>query len=209
MSWHWIGDQGIQWNPDVSSPQQFLPMAQALLHHLEIEPLPAIQEVVPGFTSLVFLFRPDYRPNATTLQEIQSWVERLDFSITLPAKPIKVIPVSYQGPDLAEVAQKTGLSEEQVIQWHSEPVYLVHFLGFLPGFPYLGGMNPRLACPRRNTPRREVPAGSVGIGGAQTGIYPVASPGGWNLIGRTDVPLFNPDQGPYLAVGDRVKFEVL
>jgi KipI family sensor histidine kinase inhibitor len=122
-----------------------------------------------------------------------------------------VIPVVYggaDGPDLAEVARHAGMTADEVVAAHSGAAYDVFFLGFQPGFAYLGGLPPALATPRRDTPRVRVPAGSVGIGGAQTGIYPAASPGGWNLIGRTAVTLFDPhaDAPALLAPGDRVRF---
>ncbi|WP_028454197.1 5-oxoprolinase subunit PxpB [Chitinilyticum litopenaei] len=122
------------------------------------------------------------------------------------------IPVRYggaDGPDLAELAALCGLSVPEVIALHAGTPYRVYCLGFLPGFPYLGGLDPRLAAPRRATPRLRVPAGSVGIGGAQTGIYPQDAPGGWQLIGRSAVPLFNPQHSPaaLLQPGDWLHFE--
>ena len=121
------------------------------------------------------------------------------------------IPVHYggtAGSDLDEVARHTGLSREQVITLHSAGEYTVYFLGFLPGFAYLGGMDKRLATPRRKEPRVTVPAGSVGIGGEQTGIYPAVSPGGWLLIGHTSMRLFDPARDPpsLLLPGDTVRF---
>jgi len=101
-----------------------------------------------------------------------------------------------------------GLTTEDVVSRHAGGDYLVHMIGFAPGFPYMGGLDPRLACPRRNSPRPHVPAGSVGIKGGQTCIYPFDSPGGWQLIGRTDLTLFDPARDPpsLLAAGDRVRF---
>jgi KipI family sensor histidine kinase inhibitor len=121
------------------------------------------------------------------------------------------IPVHYGGPagmDLDQVAQQTGMSREQVISLHSAGEYTVYFLGFLPGFAYLGGMDKRLATSRRTEPRLAVPAGSIGIGGEQTGIYSLASPGGWQLIGRTALKLFDPGRDPpsLLLPGDSVRF---
>ena len=123
------------------------------------------------------------------------------------------IPVRYggdDGPDLADVAAHTGLTPEEVVRRHSAGTYTVYFLGFQPGFAYLGGLDPALATPRRTEPRLAVPAGAVGIGGEQTGVYPAAAPGGWQLIGRTELPLFLPERDPpsLLAPGDTVRFVV-
>ena len=122
------------------------------------------------------------------------------------------IPVCYGGelgPDLSFVAQHNQLSEEEVIELHSSGEYLVYMLGFAPGFPYIGGMNKKIATPRRETPRLSIPARSVGIAGEQTGIYPIETPGGWQLIGRTPKELFLPDENPpaLLQAGDRISFK--
>ncbi|MEX0635041.1 5-oxoprolinase subunit PxpB [Serratia ureilytica] len=121
------------------------------------------------------------------------------------------IPVVYggeQGPDLDEVARHTGMTPRQVVECHAAAAYVVYFLGFQPGFSYLGGMPEQLATPRRAEPRLAVAAGSVGIGGGQTGIYPLVTPGGWQLIGRTPLALFNPHEMPptLLRPGDNVRF---
>ncbi len=118
------------------------------------------------------------------------------------------IPVVYDGEDLAFVAAHTKLSAEEVIKIHTHSTYRVYMMGFLPGFAYLGGMDERIATPRKSTPRTKVPAGSVGIAGKQTGIYPLESPGGWQLIGRTSLPLFNMDSSnpALLKAGDLVRF---
>jgi KipI family sensor histidine kinase inhibitor len=119
-----------------------------------------------------------------------------------------VVGVVYDGPDLADVAALTGLSVDEVVARHTAGDYEVAFLGFTPGFPYLLGLDPALAVPRLDTPRTSVPAGSVGIGGDQTGVYPAATPGGWRLLGRTDMVLFDPARDPaaLLAPGDTVRF---
>jgi inhibitor of KinA len=121
------------------------------------------------------------------------------------------IPVCYGGdfgPDLESLAAHSGMSASAAAALHSGADYLVHAIGFTPGFPYLGGLPESLRTPRRDTPRLRVPAGSVGIGGSQTGVYPVDSPGGWHIIGRTPLALFRPDQQPaaLLKPGDRVRF---
>jgi inhibitor of KinA len=126
-------------------------------------------------------------------------------------QPPVEIPVCYGGafgPDLEDVARHNGLTPEEVVRIHSGTEYFTYMLGFLPGFPYLGGMSERIATPRKQTPRLRVPAGSVGIAGSQTGIYPLESPGGWQLIGRTPLALFRPEDDPPVLVkpGDRVRF---
>jgi KipI family sensor histidine kinase inhibitor len=130
-----------------------------------------------------------------------------------PREPISVveIPVLYggnEGPDLGDVAARAGLREEEVVELHTAGDYLVFMIGFMPGFPYLGGLAPAIATPRLATPRTVVPAGSVGIAGAQTGIYPAESPGGWRLIGRTPVRLFDARLDPpaLLQAGDHLRF---
>jgi inhibitor of KinA len=124
------------------------------------------------------------------------------------------IPVCYGGdfgPDLDAVSSHTGLSTEEVVAIHGEPDYLVYMIGFAPGFPYLGGMSERLASPRRESPRAKIPPGSVGIAGSQTGVYPIETPGGWQLIGRTPLRLFRPerDEPSLLRTGDRVRFQAI
>ena len=118
------------------------------------------------------------------------------------------IPVVYDGPDLDEVASRLGLSPARVIELHGRPIYRVFLVGFVPGWAYMGPLPDELVLPRRATPRTQVPAGSVAIAGQETGIYPLVSPGGWQLIGRTSVRLFLPDSDPpsLFRVGDRVKF---
>jgi KipI family sensor histidine kinase inhibitor len=118
------------------------------------------------------------------------------------------VPVVYDGQDLPEVSRLTGLTAEQVVARHTAPEYVVAFLGFAPGFPYLVGLDPALHVPRRSTPRTAVPAGSVGLAGGQTGIYPRTTPGGWQLLGRTELVLFDVGRDPpaLLAPGDRLRF---
>ncbi|MBO1911088.1 5-oxoprolinase subunit PxpB, partial [Microvirga sp. 3-52] len=112
------------------------------------------------------------------------------------------------GPDLEYVAKSNNLSIEEVIQIHSENEYLVYMIGFAPGFPFLGGMDKRIATPRKETPRLTIPSGSVGIAGKQTGVYPLETPGGWQIIGRTPLDLFLPDMSPptLLEAGDKIRF---
>lgn len=172
---------------------------------------PHVVEVVPGMNNLTIVFDPleaDADALAASLQE--AWDKAGD----TPATSREVeIPVQYGGefgPDLEVVARHTGLSAEEVVRRHAGGDYVVFFLGFQPGFAYMGGLEDALHTPRRAEPRLEVPAGSVGIGGAQTGLYPAVSPGGWQLIGHTDVPLFDPSRTPptLLQPGDRVRFSI-
>lgn len=172
--------------------------------------VPGLGEAVPTYRSLLL----HYDPLHLTFAEVSALVgEALVQSQTgAPAKARLVeIPVCYGGefgPDLAFVARHNGLSPEEVIRLHSSALYPVYMLGFSPGFAYLGGLPKAIATPRLATPRTQVPAGSVGIAGQQTGIYPIATPGGWQLIGRTPLRLFNPHREPpvRLSPGDRVRF---
>ncbi len=164
----------------------------------------------PAYTSVLI----DFDPRLATHPHIEAIVrDRLATHIhQAPPEPRHVeIPVQYGGefgPDLADVARHTGLSPERVVELHSAAEYLVYFVGFSTCFPYLGGLPPELATPRLSAPRKHVPVGSVAIGGAQAGIYPLASPGGWRLIGRTSVKLFDSAASPppLLLMGDRVRF---
>lgn len=127
----------------------------------------------------------------------------------IPEPRVVSIPTLYDGPDLRDVAELHGIRPEQVAELHAAALYTVRFLGFVPGFAYLSGLREQLETPRLASPRRSVPAGSVGIAGNQTGVYPISTPGGWRLIGRTSMPMFRPehwDPCP-LHIGDHVRFE--
>jgi inhibitor of KinA len=180
----------------------------ALCERIRSARFPGLEEVVPGYATITL----HYDPLTETFETLTREVERLlvDGAPSLESTATREhsIPVYYDGPDLAYVADQTGLSVSEVIARHSKPLYRVYLMGFVPGFGYLGDLDPALALPRRGTPRRRVPAGSVAIGGAQTGVYPLDTPGGWHLVGRTDLKLFDPDRGTpiLLAVGDRVRF---
>lgn len=168
-----------------------------------------IAEVIPGMNNLTLLLRDPQLKALDAIERLQRWWEE---SEVLLAEPRQVdIPVVYGGaggPDLAEVARAADLTSQQVVELHSSADYVVYFIGFQPGFPYLGGLDERLHTPRRAEPRLVVPGGSVGIGGSQTGIYPLAAPGGWQLIGHTPLSLFDPQQQPptLLRPGDSVRF---
>jgi KipI family sensor histidine kinase inhibitor len=169
---------------------------------------PGVVELVPAYRTVLIVAEPD---RAGVLDELATALPELELP---PAEAVAgetvEVPVRYDGEDLPEVARLTGLEAEEVVRRHTAPEYTVAFLGFSPGFPYLVGLDPALEVPRRDTPRTSIPAGSVGLAGNQTGIYPTASPGGWQLIGRTEVTLFDPARDPpaLLAPGTRLRFRV-
>lgn len=167
------------------------------------------REVVPGMNNLTLVFDPDLTSGTAQLALLADLWSASDAQDFIPRSVL--IEVSYggaSGPDLELVAAHAGLHPEQVVALHTAADYTVYFLGFQPGFPYLGGLPPVLATPRRDVPRLLVPAGSVGIGGTQTGIYPAATPGGWQLIGRSSVCLFDPilAEPSLLLPGDLIRF---
>ncbi len=173
----------------------------------------AVLEVVPTYRSLLVIHDPLRTPRALLAGRISALALAIpaDAEAEEPAARIVSIPVCYGGalgPDLEFVAAHAGLTPEAAVAAHAAPTYLVYMLGFTPGFPYLGGMSRRIAAPRLDAPRPRVAAGSVGIGGEQTGIYPVESPGGWRIIGRTPLRLFDPRApSPFLLrPGDRIRF---
>lgn len=182
---------------------------RAITHALAADPPAGLIEVVPGYTSVLVEFSPG-------TADIGPLTRRLAKHLETPVEPgpIKDIPVIYDGPDLARVAEHTGLTVAELCARHAAPLYRVALIGFAPGFPYLEGLEPALHTPRLATPRPRVAAGSVAIGGSHTGIYSVPGPGGWNLIGRTDLRLFDPARVTpgreaemcYLQPGDRVRF---
>lgn len=171
-------------------------------------------EYVPAYTTVTVFYDPlsirTEFPYAYVRQEIDALLSTKKIAQKIRAKTVD-IPVCYGGefgPDLAYVAKYNGLTEEEVVDIHSSGDYLVYMLGFAPGFPYIGGMSPKIATPRRKTPRLKIPARSVGIAGHQTGIYPIETPGGWQLIGKTPLPLFNVNENrpTLLQPGDRIRF---
>ena len=192
----------------------------ALWGLLSREPIPGVRDVVPGLATIAIHYEPSIiatapaeLPHAALSRIVEERIARLRVPDDVAARTIE-IPVCYDlkvAPDLADVARNAGMTTEDVIAVHSGGDYTVHMIGFLPGFPYLAGLDPRLTTPRRAEPRVKVPAGSVGIGGRLTGIYPLESPGGWQLIGRTSARLFSPDrpEPTLLRIGDRVRFRAV
>jgi KipI family sensor histidine kinase inhibitor len=171
--------------------------------------IPEVVEAIPGMNNITVVLRNPQSVALDAIERLQRWWEESE--ALEPESRFIEIPVVYgkeAGPDLGEVARHAGLSEKQVVELHASVDYVVWFLGFQPGFPYLGGLPEKLHTPRRGEPRLQVPAGSVGIGGQQTGIYPLASPGGWQLIGLTPLALFDAhrDDPVLLRPGDTVRF---
>lgn len=210
MRWIPLGDSAVL------IPVKDAPAAGALARRVAAERLDGFIECVPAFDSVAICFDPLRVTASALMAGLAGGRKHKATGKAKAAAPREIeIPVCYDaafGPDLAEVAARSGLEVHRVIQLHTAGKYLVGAIGFMPGFPYLSGLNSRLHTPRRGTPRLQIPAGSVGIGGAQTGIYPLASPGGWNLIGRTPLALFRPDREndpTLLRPGDRVRFRMI
>lgn len=183
-----------------------LAVAQDLTSRHEL----AFRDIVVGYASVTLYFDPLVTPAAEIEERLRGAANRQRRENLQPGNQV-VIPVRYgkeEGPDLPEVAAFAGCTEDEVIRRHLAREYRVFMVGFLPGFPYMGVVDERIAMPRRETPRLAVPAGSVGIAGLQTGVYPLQSPGGWRLVGRTDVALFDAGKIPPTLVqpGDTVRF---
>ena len=181
-----------------------------LLHLLETAPIRALTNLHPAYCSILFDFDALRITHADLELVLRDYLRRSGALQLAEPRTIE-IPACYDdefAPDLAEVARLRNLTPSRVIELHSAAVYTVHFLGFVPGFAYLGEVPDELATPRRASPRAKVPPGSVGIADSQTGIYPFATPGGWQLIGRTPLTLFQPwrDSMSMLNVGDQVRF---
>jgi KipI family sensor histidine kinase inhibitor len=168
-----------------------------------------VSEAIPGMNNITVVLKDPQRLALDGIEWLQRWWEESEAVIPTPRRiEIPVVYGGVAGPDLDAVARQNDLTPAQVVALHSSAEYIVYFLGFQPGFAYLGGLPDILATPRRAEPRLEVAAGSVGIGGSQTGIYPLATPGGWQIIGRTPLSLFNPDNASptLLLPGDSVRF---
>lgn len=191
-------------DPDLNRKVQFLS------RQIKSKPFPGLIDLIPSYRSLLI----QYDPGLCSYEELLSLIERRLASLGgIQDRECRLveIPVCYGmdfGPDLEEVAAAHGISSEEVIRLHVTPIYQVYLIGFTPGFPFLGGLDPRLFTPRKKTPRKCVPAGSVGLADQQTGIYSLDSPGGWQLIGRTPIKLFdlNREDPFFLKPGDQVRF---
>ncbi|HEX8656533.1 MAG TPA: 5-oxoprolinase subunit PxpB [Hymenobacter sp.] len=191
---------------------------QAFAAYLSLHPFPGMREYVPAFTTLTVYYDPwllsengQHQPYERVVEILLQMLPAAHATLATAETAVVEIPVCYGGafgPDLAFVAQHAQLEPDEVVARHSAPDYLVHMIGFAPGFPYLGGLDERLTTPRLATPRALVPPGTVGIAGAQTGIYSVPTPGGWQLISRTPLRLFNPERTApsLLQAGQHLRF---
>jgi len=193
--------------------EQSLDAVLRAARQLEIAQIRGVLDLVPAYTTIGIFYDP---AQTGTFDEFRASIERALQALE-PARPrageemVIEVPVCYEdefAPDLDEVARHAGLSPGEIVRRHAEASYRVSCVGFTPGFPYLSGLPPELATPRRASPRKEIPAGAVAIGGTQTGIYPRKSPGGWNIIGRTPLRLFAVDRNPpaLFQAGDGVRF---
>jgi inhibitor of KinA len=224
-----LGDSAVVVTLGPSIDESTLMRVRSFAAALELEKSAAIIDVVPAYATVTVFYEiapagvntePPYQRICRVISKCLAKIEHcwpdlirenLEKEHSREAGRLVEIPVCYGGqfgPDIAEVARRCALSSAEVTALHSDGIYDVHAVGFAPGFPYLGGLPEKLHTPRKATPRLSVPAGSVGIGGPQTGVYPVSSPGGWQLIGRTPRTLFDLRNEPpaLVRVGDRVKF---
>ncbi|WP_027416359.1 5-oxoprolinase subunit PxpB [Aneurinibacillus terranovensis] len=222
-----LGDSAVVIQVGDSIDETVHHKVRILSAYLEDHPFPGMIEYVPAFTTVTVFYDPvrfcdsvcHSKPVGNQLHPspytrvcalLEQMLMNLDNKSNEQQRTVQ-IPVCYGGefgPDLEDVAEMNGLTTDEVIAIHSGNEYLVYMIGFAPGFPYLGGMSERIAAARRSSPRMVIPAGSVGIAGMQTGVYPIETPGGWQVIGRTPVGLFKPDEHPptLLRAGDRIRF---
>jgi KipI family sensor histidine kinase inhibitor len=205
------GDKCIQVNLGDEISLEIHQKVRKYLKALEEGNVPGVTELVPTYCGINIY----YNPLESSYDLIMTELTRLSGSfleMEPPRPQVVEIPTCYEGKfgtDLAFVAEHNGLTPPEVIQLHSQPEYLIYMLGFSPGFCYLGGLPKKIATPRLAQPRAHIPAGSVGIAGSQTGIYPVESPGGWRIIGKTPIQLYNPyreNNQILLKAGDYIKF---
>lgn len=204
------GDSAINVEFGRSIDAQINNKIRSLSDSLRSKPVKGVTECIPTFRSLLVCYDPEQTGYDTLVRKLRKRLSYSDNSVSSVRRVFR-IPVCYGGDfgeDMGSVSSYTGLSEQEIIDIHTGRDYLIFMLGFLPGFAYLGDMDKRLFTPRLSNPRTSIPAGSVGIGGEQTGIYPLASPGGWQLIGRTPLRPYDPErENPILySAGDYIRF---
>lgn len=221
-----VGETGLMVRFGQIIDPGILHCASALVSQLDAHPFPGLGEYEASYTGVTLFFDPvilaqeawagpENSEMSHAYQVVTAKIKKMLTEITFDtqdaARHVRV-PVCYggeYGPDLEEVAQYHNMTTEEVVKIHTEGKYLVYMIGFAPGFPYVGGMDSRIATPRKKTPRLKIPKGSVGIAGAQTGAYPLETPGGWQLIGRTPLELFRPNDQEHpsvLQAGDNIEF---
>ena len=215
LRWRTMGDRAISVEfgeaIELDINRRVMALQEAIHLAVQQHKLMGIAEMLPTYCSLLV----EYNPLVISYDDLLQCLQDMAQNLHLPQsadRAVVEIPVAYggeYGPDLAEVAAYHGLSEAQVIAMHAKPEYPIYMLGFVAGFPYLGGMNPALATPRKKSPRLKIAAGSVGIAGGQTGIYSVESPGGWQIIGRTPLQLYDTkrENPMLLSAGQYIKFK--
>jgi inhibitor of KinA len=202
-------------------PEDALSKVLSAKRGLEAAQIPGAIEITPAYTTVALFYDPVRAIDAgAPVENVFGWIEQRirkalwekneSHADRIEASVVE-IPVCYETEfalDLEHVARNAGMHWKEVVHLHCGAEYRVHCVGFTPGFPFLGGLPRKIATPRREVPRKEIPAGSVAIGGTQTGVYPIKSPGGWNVIGRTPLQLFDPKKDPpaLLRAGDRVRF---
>ena len=207
------------------APEETLDEVLRVFQLLQKAQIPGVIEFAPAYTSVAVFYDPITIAKASgtpddVFHRLASRIRGVVAAGAGRGRKLRFrsrnveIPVCYDpefAPDLDEVARHTQIPATEIVDLHGTAEYRVACIGFVPGFPFLAGLPQKLATPRRDVPRKEIPAGSVGIGGAQTGIYPLRSPGGWNLIGRTPLKLFDPAKNPptLLRPGDRVRFRTI
>ncbi|WP_027963617.1 5-oxoprolinase subunit PxpB [Halalkalibacillus halophilus] len=208
-----IGDQGISITFGHTISLETHAKVKACYYHLIEDQLENIIEVVPSYHSVAVYFDWRVITYETMKSKLEEKLQQVPKTVPSANKRV-VLPVCYEkvlAPDLARVAKTNYLSEQDVIKKHTNVVYTVYMIGFLPGFPYVGGLDETIATERLEEPRGNVEAGSVGIAGSQTGVYPIDSPGGWNIIGKTPINLFqaNAEQPSLFSIGDQLQFQAV
>jgi len=213
-----LGDRALLLEAGNRADPETIARIRAVAEYLAHQDLPGVLDLVPALTTIGVHYDPEvWRDASGTRSPYEMLVDRIRkalpdlASLDVSEGPLREIPVCYDaefGEDLAALASSCALSPERVIEIHSAVIYSVYMIGFAPGFAYLGPLDERLMLPRRETPRPRVPAGSVAVANQYTGIYPAALPGGWHIIGRTPLRLFDSsrEQPSLLAAGDRVQF---
>jgi len=205
-----LGDRALLILVEQMPERSAIAHVRMLYDRLQAEPEAEWLELVPALASIAIYYDPLAVSYAECRDKLRARLQKLPRAAAIRGE-IKRIPLCYggdYGPDLDHVAEQAQLTVEEAVRFHSDTEYVVGMIGFVPGFPYLMGLPKALAIPRRDVPRLSVPAGSVGIGGNQTGIYPFSVPGGWQIVGRTPLRLFQADGEPpcLLMPGDTVKF---